>query len=66
MLHSSFVTALLAVLLILSTLPAAAAPLSQEVGPQSQPLPEPRFTVQLTIQSGAEAAALARLLPEWD
>lgn len=66
MMRSSVVAALLAVLLILSTLPAAAAPRSQEVGPQPQSLSEPRFTVQLTIQSGAEAAALARLLPEWD
>ncbi len=66
MIRSSVAAALLAALLILSTLPAAAAPLAQEVGPQPQSLPEPRFTVQLTIQSGAEAAALAKLLPEWD
>ncbi len=62
--RSSLLAALLAALFILAPLPAAAAPVHQEYGPQPQS--PARFLVELPVHSGAEAATLARLLPEWD
>lgn len=64
--RTSLLVVLLAVLFTLSPLPTAAAPIAQEYGPQPQTQPETRFTVELTIHSGVEAAILAQLLPEWD
>ncbi|HNU05404.1 MAG TPA: M14 family zinc carboxypeptidase [Anaerolineae bacterium] len=64
--RSSLLAALLAALFLLTPLPAAATPARQDFGPQPQVQPDARFYVQLTIDSSAEAAALSRLLPEWD
>ncbi|MEI2688988.1 MAG: M14 family zinc carboxypeptidase [Anaerolineae bacterium] len=61
---SSFVVALLAALFVLSPVAHAAPPPPGVYGPQPQP--SERFYVDLTIGSGADAAALARLLPQWD
>lgn len=63
---SSLVAVMLTVVFVLSPAVAAAAPAPGEMGPQPQVQPEPRFYVELTVSSGAKAAALARLLPEWD
>ncbi len=63
---SSLAAALLIILLIFSSNTAGAAPTPFAPGPQPPSQPEARFYVDLTIRSSAEAAALARLLPEWD
>lgn len=61
---STVAAALLAALLILSPVAVAAAPAPGDPAPQSQPAT--RYYVNLVVDSGAEAAALAGLLPEWD
>ncbi len=62
--RSSLVAAVMAATFILPTA-AYAAPSGPGVyGPQLPP--EQRFDVDLTVPSGAEAAALAQLLPDWD
>jgi hypothetical protein len=62
--RSSLLLALLVALFALSPVAHAAAPVPGVYN--SQPQPPDRFYVDLTIGSGAEAATLARLLPEWD
>jgi hypothetical protein len=62
--RSSLLATLLVALFALSPTAHAAAPIPGVYGPRLQP-PE-RFYVDLSIDSGAEAATLARLLPEWD
>jgi len=55
---------ILVCLTILSPVAHAAPPAPGVHGPQPQP--HARFYVDLTVGSGAEAAALAELLPDWD
>ena len=55
---------ILVCLTILSPVAHAAPPAPGVHGPQPQP--DARFYVDLTIGSGADAATLARLLPQWD
>lgn len=64
--RSRLLAALFIALFLISPLPAAAAPVAQPPGPQPQNDPEARFYVDLVVESGAEAAALSRLLPTWD
>lgn len=61
--RTALLTLLLVALFIFSALPAAAVPVAQEIGPQAQSAP--RFYVDITVDSGAEAQTLARLLPDW-
>lgn len=63
---SPLAVALLAILLSLVPLPAAAAPASGDPDPQPQGQSATRYYVELSVAGGAEAATLARLLPEWD
>jgi carboxypeptidase T len=61
---SIFAASLLAVLFLLAPIAAAAPPASSVYGPHLPP--DQRFYVELTVRSGAQAEALARLLPTWD